>query len=88
MKKALFILGGVAMFAFASCDNKSDCECGAKVTVEGMEVSIPSLGSVTEFDDDCDKVKMSDITDFTEDTWRNWQNTYEESDFVLDCKEK
>ncbi len=61
MKKALFILGGVAMFAFASCDNKSDCECGAKVTVEGMEVSIPSLGSVTEFDGDCDAINASDL---------------------------
>ena len=56
MKKALFILGGVAMFAFASCDNKSDCDC----TVKMGDVK-PVVVPVTEFDGDCDAINASDL---------------------------
>lgn len=55
MKKALFILGGVAMFAFASCNNKSDCDC----TVKMGEVS--TVVPVTEFDGDCDQINASNL---------------------------
>lgn len=61
MKKALFILGGVAMFAFASCNNKSDCDC----TVKMGEVS--QVVPVTEFDGDCDQINASNLGP-------NWDN--------------
>ena len=64
MKKALFILGGVAMFAFASCNNKSDCDC----TVKMGEVS--QVVPVTEFDGDCDAINASDLGS-------NWANIEE-----------
>lgn len=64
MKKALFILGGVAMFAFASCNNKSDCDC----TVKMEEVS--QVVPVTEFDGDCDQINASNLGP-------NWDNIEE-----------
>ncbi len=64
MKKALFILGGVAMFAFASCNNKSDCDC----TVKMGEVS--QVVPVTEFDGDCDQINASNLGP-------NWDNIEE-----------
>lgn len=64
MKKALFILGGVAIFAFASCNNKSDCDC----TVKMGEVS--QVVPVTEFDGDCDQINASNLGP-------NWDNIEE-----------
>lgn len=79
MKKALFILGGVAMFAFASCDNKSDCEC--KATIDGEAVGV--VGTVTEFDGDCDEVKVGDLT--LSDKWNELENL---GTIALSCEEK
>ncbi len=79
MKKALFILGGVAMFAFASCDNKSDCEC--KATIDGEAVGV--VGTVTEFDNDCDQVKLGDLT-----LSDKWQGIEQLGTIVLSCEEK
>ena len=79
MKKALFILGGVAMFAFASCDNKSDCEC--KATIDGEAVDV--VGTVTEFDNDCDQVKLGDLT-----LSDKWQGIEQLGTIVLSCEEK
>lgn len=79
MKKALFILGGVAMFAFASCDNKSDCEC--KATIDGEAVGV--VGTVTEFDNDCDQVKLGDLT-----LSDRWQGIEQLGTIVLSCEEK
>ena len=79
MKKALFILGGVAMFAFASCDNKSDCEC--KATIDGEAVGV--VGTVTEFDNDCDQVKLGDLT-----LSDKWQGIEQLRTIVLSCEEK
>lgn len=82
MKKALFILGGVAMFAFASCNNKSDCDC--KVTIDGDNLNDVVVGSVTEFDGDCDDVKLSDLT-----LGSNWTNITTLGDKIeLRCEEK
>lgn len=82
MKKALFILGGVAMFAFASCDNKSDCDC--KATIDGDNLNDVVVGSVTEFDGDCDQVKLSDLT-----LGSNWTNITELGEKIeLRCEEK
>ncbi len=79
MKKALFILGGVAMFAFASCNNKSDCDCQA--TIDGDNVGV--VGTVTEFDGDCDEVKLGDLT--LDDKWQNIEGL---GTVVLSCEEK
>lgn len=79
MKKALFILGGVAMFAFASCDNKSDCECTA--TIDGEAVGV--VGTVTEFDNDCDQVKLGDLT-----LDNKWQGIEQLGTIVLSCEEQ
>lgn len=43
------------MFAFASCNNKSDCDC----TVKMGEVS--TVVPVTEFDGDCDEINASNL---------------------------
>ena len=56
MKKALFILGGVAMFAFASCDGKSDCDCTVRIG-DATPVVVP----VTEFDGNCDEITANDL---------------------------
>lgn len=65
MKKALFILGGVAMFAFASCNGKSDCDCTVKIG-EAAPVVVP----VTEFDGNCDEIAASDLP-------KEWQDVEE-----------
>lgn len=52
------------MFAFASCNNKSDCDC----TVKMGEVS--QVVPVTEFDGDCDAINASDLGS-------NWANIEE-----------
>lgn len=70
MKKALFILGGVAMFAFASCDNKSDCDC----TVKYGEVE--AIVPVTEFDGDCDEIKSVDMPDAYKDIDKDPEYSY------------
>lgn len=61
MKKALFILGGVAMFAFASCNSKSDCDCTVKID------PVEEVVAVTEFDGECDEITASDLPE----TWQN-----------------
>ena len=62
MKKALFILGGVAMFAFASCNGKSDCDCTVKIG-DANPVVVP----VTEFDGDCNEISATDLPE----EWRD-----------------
>lgn len=52
------------MFAFASCNNKSDCDC----TVKMGEVS--QVVPVTEFDGDCDQINASNLGP-------NWDNIEE-----------
>ena len=52
------------MFAFASCNNKSDCDC----TVKMGEVS--QVVPVTEFDGDCDAINARDLGS-------NWANIEE-----------
>lgn len=51
------------MFAFASCNNKSDCDC----TVKMGEVS--QVVPVTDFDGDCDQINASNLA--------NWDNIEE-----------
>mgnify|MGYP000241356105 len=67
------------MFAFASCDNKSDCEC--KATIDGEAVGV--VGTVTEFDNDCDQVKLGDLT-----LSDKWQGIEQLGTIVLSCEEK
>jgi len=71
MKKALFILGGVAMFAFASCNGKSDCNCTVKYGE--IEAVVP----VTEFDGDCDEITSKDMPDAYKDIDKDSEYTYE-----------
>ena len=67
------------MFAFASCDNKSDCECTA--TIDGEPVGV--VGTVTEFDNDCDQVKLGDLT-----LGDKWQGIEQLGTIVLSCEEQ
>lgn len=64
------------MFAFASCNSKSDCDCTVKLG------DVESVVAVTEFDGECDEITASDLPE----AWRDVEG--EELGGTISCVEQ